>query len=119
MAIPFTLFIYTEGIKGGKFGGGAAMSWEQLAEMRDAGVDIEAHSETHQDLRKPYDKVTKRKLNPEEYTAWLNEEVAGSKATLEQKLGIKVNCFAVPFGYYNERVKEAMKEARFEAVFTV
>ena len=27
---PFTLFIYTEGIKGGKFGGGAAMSWEQL-----------------------------------------------------------------------------------------
>ena len=34
---PFTLFIYTEGIKGGKFGGGAAMSWEQLAEMRDAG----------------------------------------------------------------------------------
>ncbi len=116
---PFTLFIYTEGIKGGKFGGGAAMSWEQLAEMRDAGVDIEAHSETHQDLRKPYDKVTKRKLNPEEYTAWLNEEVAGSKATLEQKLGIKVNCFAVPFGYYNERVKEAIKAARFEAVFTV
>ena len=116
---PFTLFIYTEGIRGGKFGGGAAMSWEQLAEMRDAGVDIEAHSETHQDLRKPYDKVTKRKLNPEEYTAWLNEEVAGSKATLEQKLGIKVNCFAVPFGYYNERVKEAIKAARFEAVFTV
>ena len=37
---PFTLFIYTEGIKGGKFGGGDAMSWEQLAEMRDAGVDM-------------------------------------------------------------------------------
>ena len=54
---PLTLFIYTEGVKGGKFGGGEAMSWEQLAEMRDAGVDIEAHSATHQDLRKPYDKV--------------------------------------------------------------
>ncbi|MBA3608018.1 MAG: polysaccharide deacetylase family protein, partial [Chthoniobacterales bacterium] len=49
---PFTLFIYTQGIKGGKYGGGAAMSWEQLAEMRDAGVDIQAHSATHQDLRK-------------------------------------------------------------------
>jgi hypothetical protein len=44
---PFTLFIYTEGIKGGKYGGGEAMSWEQLAEMRDAGVDIQAHSLTH------------------------------------------------------------------------
>ncbi len=72
------------------------MSWEQLAEMRDAGVDIQAHSATHQDLRKPYDKVTKRKLNPEEYTEWLNAEVAGSKATLEHKLGIRVNCFRGP-----------------------
>jgi peptidoglycan/xylan/chitin deacetylase (PgdA/CDA1 family) len=116
---PFTLFIYTEGIRGGKYGGGAAMSWEQLAEMRDAGVDIEAHSATHQDLRKPYDKSTKRKLNPEEYNQWLDAEVGGSKATLEQKLGIKVNCFAVPFGYYNDRVKEATKKANFEAVFTV
>ena len=116
---PVTLFIYTEGVKGGKFGGGEAMSWEQLAEMRDAGVDIEAHSATHQDLRKPYDKSTKRQLNPQEYTDWLNAEVGGSKATLEQKLGIKVNCFAVPFGYYNDRVKEATKKPRFEAVFTV
>jgi peptidoglycan/xylan/chitin deacetylase (PgdA/CDA1 family) len=116
---PVTLFIYTEGVKGQKFGGGAAMSWEQLAEMRDAGVDIEAHSATHQDLRKPYDKVTKRKLNEQEYNDWLNAEVGGSKATLEQKLGIKVNCFAVPFGYYNERVKKATEDAHFEAVFTV
>ena len=116
---PFTLFIYTEGIKGGKFGGGAAMSWEQLAEMRDGGVDIQAHSATHQDLRKPYDKVTKRKLNEEQYNEWLNAEVAGSKAALEQKLGIRVNCFAVPFGYYNDRVKKATEDAHFEAVFTV
>ena len=116
---PLTLFIYTEGIKGGHYGGGEAMSWEQLGEMRDAGVDIEAHSATHQDLRKPYDKLTKRHLNPEEYTEWLDGEVGGSKATLEQKLGIRVDCFAVPFGYYNERVKEATKKARFEAVFTV
>jgi peptidoglycan/xylan/chitin deacetylase (PgdA/CDA1 family) len=116
---PVTLFIYTEGIKGGKYGGGEAMSWEQLAEMRDAGADIQAHSATHQDLRKPYDKATKRKLNEQEYTEWLKAEVAGSKATLEQKLGIRVNCFAVPFGYYNDRVKKATEEAQFEAVFTV
>jgi peptidoglycan/xylan/chitin deacetylase (PgdA/CDA1 family) len=116
---PVTLFIYTEGIKGGKFGGGEAMSWEQLAEMRDAGVDIEAHSATHQDLRKPYDKVRRKRLTPEEYDQWLQAEVGGSKATLEQKLGIRVNCFAVPFGYYNDKVKQATKAAGYEAVFTV
>ncbi|MGC2353707.1 MAG: polysaccharide deacetylase family protein, partial [Candidatus Udaeobacter sp.] len=61
---PLTLFIYTEGVRGGHFGGGEAMTWEQLADMRDNGVDIEAHSETHQDLRKPYDKVAKKRLSP-------------------------------------------------------
>ena len=74
--------------------------------MRDAGVDIQAHSAHTSGSAQAYDKVTKRKLNAEEYTDWLNAEVAGSKATLEQKLGIRVNCFAVPFGYYNDRVKE-------------
>ncbi|MFN2476002.1 MAG: polysaccharide deacetylase family protein [Chthoniobacterales bacterium] len=116
---PFTLFIYTEGVKGMKFGGGAAMSWEMLSEMRDAGVDIQAHSATHQDLRKPYDKVQKKRLNPEEYQQWLTAEIVGSKQLLEQKLGIKVNCFAVPFGYINDQVREFIKNAGYEAVFTV
>lgn len=116
---PFTLFIYTDGVRGERFGGGAAMSWEQLAEMRDAGVDIQAHSVTHQDLRKAYDKVAKKKLSPEEYAAWLNNEVAGCKSTLEQKLGIKVNCFAVPFGNINDRVREELKKTGYEGIFTV
>lgn len=116
---PLTLFIYTEGVKGQRYGGGAAMSWEQLAEMRDAGVDIQAHSATHQDLRKAYDKVQKKKLNPDEYQQWLTSEIIGSKQMLEQKLGIRVNCFAVPFGYINDQVREFIKKAGYEAVFTV
>src|SRR6201982_1103294 len=48
---PFTLFIYTEGVRGGTLGGGGAITWEKLADMRDNGVDIEAHSATHQDMR--------------------------------------------------------------------
>jgi peptidoglycan/xylan/chitin deacetylase (PgdA/CDA1 family) len=116
---PFTLFIYTEGVRGGHFGGGEAVTWEQLAEMRDAGVDIQAHSETHQDLRKPYDKVAKKKLSPPEYEQWLQNEVGRCKDTLEQRLGIKVNCFAVPYGFYNQHVKDVAKGAGYEAVFTV
>ncbi len=49
---PFTMFIYTEGVRGGSLGGGEAITWEQLADMRDNGIDIEAHSATHQDLRR-------------------------------------------------------------------
>jgi peptidoglycan/xylan/chitin deacetylase (PgdA/CDA1 family) len=116
---PFTLFIYTEGIKPGHFSGGESMSWEQLAEMRDAGVDIQGHTATHSDLRKPYDKVAKKKLNPQEYEEWLQKEIVGSKQMIEQKLGVKVNCFAVPYGFHNDHIRDVAMKAGYEALFTV
>lgn len=115
----FTMFIYTEGVRGGHFSGGESVTWEMLAEMRDAGIDIEAHSATHQDLRKPYDKVAKKRLSPPEYEEWLQNEVVGCKQLLEQRLGIKVNCFAVPYGFYNQHVKDIARNAGYEAMFTV
>jgi peptidoglycan/xylan/chitin deacetylase (PgdA/CDA1 family) len=116
---PVTLFIYTEGIRPGHFSGGESMSWEMLAEMRDAGVDIQGHSATHSDLRKPYDKVAKKKLSPEEYEQWLNNELVGSKQMIEQKLGVKVNCFAVPYGFHNDHIRDICMKAGYEAMFTV
>ncbi|HEY6071490.1 MAG TPA: hypothetical protein VIU85_08970, partial [Chthoniobacterales bacterium] len=35
------------------------------------------------------------------------------------RLAIKINCFAVPFGNYNEHVKEMARNAGYEAMFTV
>src|SRR5881409_1341389 len=124
---PFTMFIYTEGVRGGSLGGGGAITWEQLAEMRDNGVDIEAHTATHQDLREghnimlaaPGGKKTRTKLTGPDYEKWVQNEVVGSKQLLEQRLGIKVNCFAVPFGNYNEHVKEIARNSGYEAMFTV
>jgi peptidoglycan/xylan/chitin deacetylase (PgdA/CDA1 family) len=116
---PLTLFIYTEGIRPGHFSGGESMSWEMLAEMRDAGVDIQGHTATHSDLRKPYDKVAKKKLSPEEYEQWLDKEIAGSKQMIEQKLGVRVNCFAVPYGFHNDHIRDVVMKAGYEALFTV
>jgi peptidoglycan/xylan/chitin deacetylase (PgdA/CDA1 family) len=116
---PVTLFIYTEGIRPGHFSGGESMSWDQLAEMRDAGVDIQGHTATHSDLRKAYDKVAKKKLSPAEYEEWLEKEIAGSKQMIEQKLGVKVNCFAVPYGFHNDHIREVVMKAGYEALFTV
>src|SRR6266853_169163 len=124
---PFTMFIYTEGVRGGSLGGGEAITWEQLADMRDNGVDIEAHTATHQDLREgptitlasPGGKKTRTKLTGPQYEQWVQNEVVGCKQLLEQRLGIKINCFAVPFGNYNEHVKELARNAGYEAMFTV
>src|SRR5438093_4015064 len=124
---PFTMFIYTEGVAGGSLGGGQALTWAMLADMRDNGIDIEAHTATHQDLREghtimvmePGAKRTKKKLTGAEYEQWVQNEVVGCKQLLEQRLGIKINCFAVPFGTYNEHVKEVARNAGYEAMFTV
>ena len=123
----FTMFIYTEGVRGGLFGGGEAITWEQLADMRDNGVDIEAHSATHQDLREghpvtirePDGKKVRKRLTGAEYEQFLQNELVGCKTLLEQRLGIKVNCFAVPYGFYNQHVKEIARNAGYEAMFTV
>lgn len=127
LGYTFTMFLYTEGIAGGSLGGGQAITWEMLADMRDNGIDIEAHSATHQDLREghtimvmePDRKRTKKKLTGAEYEQWVQSEVVGCKTLLEQRLGIRINCFAVPFGNYNEHVKEIAHNAGYEAMFTV
>src|SRR5438094_153494 len=124
---PFTMFIYTEGVAGGSLGGGQAITWEQLGDMRDNGVDIEAHTATHPDLREGHAitlvgagvKRTRTRLTGPQYEQWVRNEVVGSKELLERRLGIKVNCFAVPFGSYNEHVKELARNAGYEAMFTV
>jgi len=126
-AYPLTVFVYTEGVRGGSLGGGGAITWEQLAEMRDEGVDIEAHSATHQDLREGHAvmvalaaaKRSKKKLTGEEYVQWLQHEVVGCKEVLEQKLALKVNCYAVPFVHYNESIKKLAQQSGYEALFTV
>jgi peptidoglycan/xylan/chitin deacetylase (PgdA/CDA1 family) len=104
---PFTLFIYTDYVeKGGK-----SMTWGQLEEMRDAGVDIEAHTVSHHDLR--------HAPRGQDYPAWLHNEVYTCKQILEDKLGIKVFCFAFPYGFHNEVVRKTCTEAGYEFQFTV
>jgi len=106
---PFTLFIYTQFVGSG----GKSLSWAQLAEMRDAGVDIQSHTITHSKLS------AKAGKSGEQYLAWLKSEIEGSKQTLEQNLGIKVTAFAYPYGMHNELVRKVAMDAGYEAAFTV
>jgi peptidoglycan/xylan/chitin deacetylase (PgdA/CDA1 family) len=104
---PFTLFVYTKWVGGGS----KAMTWPQLEEMRDAGVDIEAHSVSHHELR--------HAPRGQNYTAWLHNEVYGCKERLEDELAVKVDAFAFPYGLYNQIVRRACKEAGYKMQFTV
>jgi peptidoglycan/xylan/chitin deacetylase (PgdA/CDA1 family) len=104
---PFTMFIYTNYVEVG----GKSMTWAQLEEMRDAGVDIESHTVSHRDLR--------HAPAGQDYNAWLHNEIYTSKDILEQHLGIKISVFAFPYGTFNEVVRKMALDAGYEALFTV
>lgn len=106
---PWTYFIYTKFIASG----GKSITWEQLATLRDEGVEIGAHTATHQSLRET------RGKSPESYDAWLKEEIIGSKQLIEKKLGVRCAVFAYPEGRYNAKVLDMVKSAGFDASFTV
>jgi hypothetical protein len=104
---PFTMFIYTNYVEVG----GKSMTWAELEEMRDAGVDIECHTVSHRDLR--------HAPAGQDYNTWLHNEIYTSKDILEQHLGIKISVFAFPYGTFNETVRKMALDAGYEALFTV
>jgi peptidoglycan/xylan/chitin deacetylase (PgdA/CDA1 family) len=107
---PFTVFVYPNII--GKTAN--ALSWKQIREMADAGVDIQSHSLTH-----PY--LTKRRhaaMNDAQYAAWLHAELTDSKRILEKASGQKVDFLAYPYGDYDTGLAHAAEKAGYLAALT-
>lgn len=107
---PFTVFIYPNII--GKTAN--ALTWKQIREMADAGVDIQSHSLTH-----PY--LTKRRhrsKGEKAYAEWLEKELGESRRILEKETGRKVEFLAYPYGDYDDRVAEASERAGYTAALT-
>lgn len=74
--------------------------WQQIDQD---GFEVAAHTRTHPDLRAVKD---------------LAGEVAGSKKDLEAMLGHPVRNFAYPYGYYNNTVKQMVRDSGFEIAVT-
>jgi len=94
-----TFFVTIENI--GKQG---MMTWQQLKEMSDNGMEIGSHNMTH---RVPLD-LSKKELE---------HELCESKKVLEEKLGIDINCFSSPTGFYDKRIEDLAKNIGYKSVF--
>jgi len=76
--------------------GRSMMSWGEIREMHRYGISFGAHTINHPDLTSlPVERV--------------EEEILDSKSVIEDALGAPVNCFAYPFGRYDERIREIVK----------
>jgi peptidoglycan/xylan/chitin deacetylase (PgdA/CDA1 family) len=82
------------------------LTWQMLAEMRDAGITIGSHSKTHAFLTK-------------ESARRVREEVRESRAALRENLGIEADLFAYPGGDFNAPVVDAVYEAGYRLAFSI
>jgi peptidoglycan/xylan/chitin deacetylase (PgdA/CDA1 family) len=112
---PATVFLVS-GLVGGhdtwiaREHGGAAghalLDRGQIAEMAAAGIEFHSHSAGHLDLTALDDTA-------------LRDQVAGSRAALQDLLGTTVDFFAYPFGRHDERVRAAVQAAGYRLAFSV
>ena len=93
-------------IVSGYMGYNAYMDWAMTEELKNAGMTIAAHTIDHADLTR-------------KSPADLEREVRDSKVLLESRLNISITHFAYPFGAYNNRVVEAVKQAGYRTATTV
>ena len=92
-------------IIGSRLGTPGYMGWDEIRELRDAGMVIGSHGMTHRILTN---------LSDED----LSYELNGSKKILEDNLKAGIDTISIPRGFYNEKVIDAAKRAGYKKIFT-
>lgn len=106
---PATLYITTGYVEGKSRwladsgeGERAMMSWAQITELPNHGIECGAHTHSHPQL----DTLPRLQAR---------REIVHSKRLLEEKLGRPVTSFAYPHGYHDKAVQAMVQEAGFTA----
>jgi len=97
---PATFFIVVEQIGGNLF-----MNWNELKELLNNGMEIGSHTLTHPNLRQ----VTESQLV---------SEIKDSKTILEQNLNCQIEVFAYPYGIFDSKIIEVVRESKYKAART-
>jgi peptidoglycan/xylan/chitin deacetylase (PgdA/CDA1 family) len=82
----------------------ATMTWDQLREVAERGVEIGSHTVSHPHLTRLADDE-------------LDRELSESKERIEDELGRPVRLLAYPYGEHDARVHEAVRRAGYSAAF--
>ncbi|MDA8165620.1 MAG: polysaccharide deacetylase family protein [Desulfobacteraceae bacterium] len=107
---PFTVFLYTQATDSGW---PDHMTWNQVREMRAAGVDFQDHGYGH--LRFG---TAPPGLDDQANRSRIRSDLIKSGRLMAQNLGEGPSYLALPYGEYNRTVLEEVKKLGYEAVFT-
>ncbi len=100
LQIPATFFLITSGMPGVPTD--RHMSPTQIRQLLRSGMTVGAHTQSHQTLDAIPLEAAKK-------------EIVGSKTRLEEWTNEPVRYFAYPFGRFNRRLIETVREAGFQA----
>ncbi len=104
-----TLFIYTDWVGAGR----GALSWADLRELAAAGIDIQAHSKTHADLRRAPGETEAQ------YARRMHAELEQPQELFSRNLGRRSQILAYPYGRWEEGLLPKVKEYGYIAAFSV
>ena len=104
------LFIYTDFVGVGK----AAITWDQLREMKNDGFEVGSHTLSHCDLTKQ-----KKEENDKAYMVRIKRELVVSKKIIDKKLSQDTIFLAFPYGSYNQRTLRICDQAGYKIGFSV
>ncbi|MBU2512202.1 polysaccharide deacetylase family protein [bacterium] len=99
---PFTVFVASEGVDQRH---SIYMTWEQMREMKQAGVTFAAHSHSH-----PYLVRQNRNESQLQWKKRVIDEIKVSRQRLKEELGAESKLFAYPYGEYNSEIKQIVLE---------
>jgi peptidoglycan/xylan/chitin deacetylase (PgdA/CDA1 family) len=106
---PFTVFVYAKATENKHWN---YMTWNQIKEMKAAGVDFQNHGFAHDHMAfKPPE------MNMDEYKAWMRADLAVSTRILSEELNERPRFFALPYGEYNKTVLDEIRSFGYEAIF--
>ena len=106
---PFTVFVYVKATEDKHWN---YLTWDQIKEMKAAGVDFQNHGFAHDHMAfKPSE------MNMDEYKAWIRADLAVSTRIMSEELKERPRFFAVPYGEYNKTVLDEIRSSGYEAIF--
>lgn len=109
-AMQATLFIYTDFI-----GAGAALSWDQLREMRDSGlIEVESHGKSHASLA-----MLPEDVDEPAYRNRLARELSTSEASFMANMGSAPDYLSYPYGNSSRVIATMLKENGYSLAATV
>nr|MBF0222619.1 polysaccharide deacetylase family protein [Desulfobulbaceae bacterium] len=107
---PFTVFLYVKAVDSGYRN---FLTWEQVKEMRSAGVDFQPHTYSHLRLGS-----WSKEVDESGYREWISTDLKHGYKVFEANLGVRPRFLALPYGEYNSIIIDEARKNGMEAVFS-